>query len=458
MAYVRNHGNQLAIVHGERGEDGKVQQRVLFTIYSKPEAQLALGRSEGAWRLDRLLETRYPRIRFDWNKIRSGIEERMASLPDSYAYKTGELMGRFRNDLCAFVRQLGVADPRSTHAAAELIRGHRCELEYLRDLIDFRLQVCEQKPNPWNGDNEFFWRHRVLSSDYPPDIIDLTSGLYARRELDRLEALARLFVDCYENYAEGHNYLGLVAQDRGDLEQAVEHFERGRTEGRKLFPKRIRKASYWRDLDTRPYMRSLQNLAIALMRLARYDEALEVCDHLDRKCGDGDAALSFRAHIYLNQGRWADAYTAADTVVRIWPHHAFVAAFAAFESGEPQEATSWFLHGVLTHPRTGRMLLGLRNPEPTGGWEIDDHNSGVRAVHDLAGYLDRSSRAARSFFRRVLSAPTARDLVAEREEVEARSAEEHRSGGRDAFDRRLELEDIATAREAAERVLQELPD
>ena len=38
MAYVRRRGNQLAIVQGEREPGtGKVQQRILFTLYSKAE-------------------------------------------------------------------------------------------------------------------------------------------------------------------------------------------------------------------------------------------------------------------------------------------------------------------------------------------------------------------------------------------------------------------------------------
>jgi hypothetical protein len=41
MAYVRRRGNQLAIVQGEREPGtGKVQQRILFTLYNDEIAQL----------------------------------------------------------------------------------------------------------------------------------------------------------------------------------------------------------------------------------------------------------------------------------------------------------------------------------------------------------------------------------------------------------------------------------
>jgi hypothetical protein len=45
MAYVRRRGNQLAIVQGQREPGtGKVQQHVLFALYSKAEALEAVGR------------------------------------------------------------------------------------------------------------------------------------------------------------------------------------------------------------------------------------------------------------------------------------------------------------------------------------------------------------------------------------------------------------------------------
>ena len=134
MAYVRTHGNQIAIVHGERDpETRKVQQRVLFSLYSRPEAIAALGRDgESGWDLGQMLEVYYPTVRFDWEKIRQGIEERMDSLPESYPYSTGQVLGRFRDDLVAFVRQLEVADPQSVYSAAQLLSGQRRELEYDR--------------------------------------------------------------------------------------------------------------------------------------------------------------------------------------------------------------------------------------------------------------------------------------------------------------------------------------
>lgn len=457
MAYIRNHGNQLAIVHGERDpETRKVEQRVLFTICSKPEAREVLGQGSGCWRFEHGLEQRYPQVRFNWDRIRTGIEERMDTLPDIYPYRASEAQGHFRRDLCAFTRQLGLADPQCMYSAAELLSEHRMELEYLRDLIDWRLKVCDQEPNEFNGDDAFHWRRRLRANDEPTEIIELMAQLHAAQDFDRLEALARLFLDCYDNYVDGHNYLGLVAQERGELEAAVGHFQRAMEQGRKLFPKRLAKKHYWDNIDTRPYMRAMRNLAGALTRLTRYEEALGICEGMERECGDINAAGTYRAHIYLNMGRWSEARESAERLVELWPEHAYVAAFAALEQGDRDNALRLFLHGALNLPRTGHILLGQRIPRPRERDEARDHNLGVGTVENLAEFLAQRSRSSRAFFKRILNAPTTKALLAEAEEVTQRWHEEHRTSKREAFDRMLQMQSVAFAREVAERVSVEL--
>lgn len=449
MAYVRKHGNQLAIVHGTRDpETGKVRQRVLFKICSKPEARAAIGESSGGGRLRRLLENRYRQIEFDWENICAGIEDRIDELPDVYPYRQAEMLDRFRDDLCAFTRQLGHADPQTMYSAADLIRAHQAELEYLRDLIDWRLRTCDQQENKWNGDNEFFWRHRTQPDDVPPAVIEQISNLYHDGELDRVESLARLFIDCYEDYTDGHNYLGLVARDRGHLEEAIGHFERAVVEGRKLFPKRLAKEHYWVDTDTRPYMRGLRNLAQALHLAGRSDEALEMCDQLERECDDDDSATRLRAAIHLTGGRFEEAREAARQLAGIWPEFAYVAAFASRALGDEQQAAGWFLHGLLTSPRTGSILLGLAgDDEPETFEAVRDHNTGVYLYRDLEQYIDAAWENL-GMFERIHDAPQVQALLAERRDVDARGRDD------DAADRRRELSSLEHAMGVAGDILE----
>lgn len=455
MAYVRNHGNQLAIVHGERDPKTRnVRQRVLFTICSKPEAEAALRQERAT--LTRMLEDRYPRIHFDWSSIHAGIEKRLDALPKTYSYRPGEALGHFRADLCALTRQLGLADPQSMLSAAQVIQEHRVELEYVRDLIDWRLSTCEQEGNDWNGDNAFFWRRRLQREDAPPEVLEQLADLLARGELDRVEALARLFIDSYECFADGHNHLGLVAQERGEFLQAVQHFRRAMEEGRKLFPKRLPREDYWLDIDTRPYMRGQRNLAVALMKLRRFDEALEICERMERVCGDSSAAGTFRAHIHLNIGLYDEALRAAESMVEFWPEHAYIAAFASLEQGDRDGALRWFLHGALTRPRTGRLLLGMNSRSPKGYEQLSDHNTGIDELGFLAPYLERLDLSSRALFKAILAAPTTRALLSEANDVIERRRTQHLTEDREAFDRMMELHSRTFAWQAADAVRKEV--
>ena len=64
--------------------------------------------------------------------------------------------------------------------------------------------------------------------------------------------------------------------------------------------------------ETRPYMRGLRNLCRTLVRAGRYDEALALCDRLERECGDDLTADAQRTSIRLNTGRWEEARSLGD--------------------------------------------------------------------------------------------------------------------------------------------------
>src|SRR5690606_5358334 len=141
MAYVRRRGNQPSIVHGSRDPDSrKVEQQVLFTIYSQKEALEILGRGQpaGPAQFRRALEEQNPGLRFEWNKIDAAIAQNLDALPENYDYVGTRLRDGFRPDLRRFVRRLMLTDPQWLSSSWQLIDEHRKELEFLRDLIDWR--------------------------------------------------------------------------------------------------------------------------------------------------------------------------------------------------------------------------------------------------------------------------------------------------------------------------------
>jgi tetratricopeptide (TPR) repeat protein len=440
MAYVRQRGNQLAIVHGEREPNtGAVQQRILFTLYSKPEALEVLGRGTkgGAERFRRLLEDQYPELKFNWKGIRRSIENQLDVLPDRYQYRPQRLRARFRDDLCGFVRQLILADPQDLDSAAQLIAEHRYELEYLADLIAWRLKLREQPPNEWSPDTPFYWRLALQGRNVPPDTEEHAAGFYERGEYDRARAVFRLLVDCFNAYAEGYNYLGLIALEQRKLDEAIEHFRKTIEMGRKRFPPRISRTRYWSDHATRPYMRGLRNLALTLNEAGGFSEALAVCDRLVDECGDELTAAWHRATVSLNIGRWEQSADAARRTMGLNPSGGFLAAFAYFELDQRDQALGAFLHAALNHPRAARMLAGEKTrgkPTAASRDEAEDHNLGVSLLRSLHAYLRGQSPVARRFFRDVMRDARVVRLLDESVAVVRRWHAQHPTGEREAFD------------------------
>jgi tetratricopeptide (TPR) repeat protein len=438
MAYVRRRGNQLAIVRGEREPGtGKVQQQILFTFYSKAEVHEALGRGSkaGADRFQHLLQREHPDVKFNWKTIRRSLDKDIDLLPERYEYKGERLRRRFRADLCAFARQLMLADPQDLMSAAQLIQEHHHELEYVADLIQWRLKLRDQKESEWNVDNPFYWRFTLQGRDVPPDTEEHAAGFYERGEHERAEAVFRLLVECFDGYAEGYNYLGLIALDRRQLDDALAHFQKTIELGRKLFPARISKKRYWNDHATRPYMRGLRNSVITLTQAGRFDEAMAFCDRLDDECGDNITTTWHRAVIYLNTGKWQPAAEAAQRLTGLYPDANLIAAFALYELGRIDQVLSAFLHGALNHPRAARMLLGERTTTPKSSEEIRDHNAGVSLRRELHAFLKNQSRASKRFFRTLVRDPRVVRLLDEIVAVVERRMAQHPTGEREAFER-----------------------
>ncbi|MGQ0505802.1 MAG: hypothetical protein ACT4TC_10840, partial [Myxococcaceae bacterium] len=261
-----------------------------------------------------------------------------AAKADLYDYKSTRLRGRFREDLMRFAKQVMLTDPQHLTSSSELLAAHRAELEYVRELINWRLAAPAAEPNKWNGDNDFYWRFASRDMGIPPDVEEHATGYYARGEYERAKVAFKLLSETFQNYADGHNYLGLIALNEERLEDAIAHFEKTMEVGRRLFPKRIAKDRWWSDHDTRPFIRGLRNLALTLNQLGRYEDALAACDRLEKECHDAITAAAHRASAHLNLGNWQNALDAALYIHQISPTESMVAALAAFELGRLDEA------------------------------------------------------------------------------------------------------------------------
>lgn len=413
MAFIRRHGKQLALVHGVRDPETKaVEQQILFTFYSKPEVLDALGdgdpTEEGC--LQELVERANPNLKFDWEPIKRALRDNLRHLPDRYDYRGVRLEDQFDRSLVAFTRELAMNDPQWLDPSAQLICERADALRFLSELISWRIRVSDVEPSSWNADNRYLWLSGLRGKQVPMDVEELAEGLMKRQEFDLAEAGFRLLIEAFDDYAEGHNYRGLIALERDQLVTAEGHFRTTVVVGRKLFPKRFAKRDYWSDLRTRPYIRGLRNLALTLVRLRRFAEALGVCDTLDAVVGDDITANSHRAACHLCLGNWEESYRAASFGHHIHPSESLVAAFALFESGNRPGAAIHFLHALLNHPHATRIVLGLRIGKPSNYDEAEDHNTGVELLQCLGGYLGERQRVLRRLFEPLLKLPGVRDL------------------------------------------------
>jgi tetratricopeptide (TPR) repeat protein len=452
MAYIRKRGNQLALVHGERDpETGKVCQRVLFKFYSKKEAVAALDDAQGHL-LQSLIEIEYPEIRFSWKRIWWELAKNLDALPDDYEYREAEMVNRFRADLCAFTRQLVLNEPQWLFSSAELLRQHRYELEYLIELIRWRLKLCDTEPDEFNRDNEFYWRWRLRGKEVPADTEEEISELYNQGDLDRAEAIVRLLADSFEIDAENHNYLGLIALDRGKLEEAERHFTKMMDLSRKRLPRRLTPRLFKTNDRGKPYRRGLSNLLITLNRLGRYDEALRLADQIEYVCGDRAGAECHRADIHLNRGAWEEAVSAARYVRKLWPEMSFVAAMGSFELGRMEESVADFLHGACNLPGAVPLMTGRRAKAPKTRDEFRDRQAVASFSQDLAGHMARNGTQARRFFGKLTANPRFGELMGEIEELRRRCDEERGTSTRIAWDLLRHMESPKFAAESAAEI------
>lgn len=457
MPYVRRRGNHLAIVHGSRHpESGKVEQQVLMTLHSKAEALAALGRaSEPPGRsFQDWMEARYPEVSFPWPKIEESIDELKEELPDIARSREDRALGGFRQSLAGFARHLIEADPQTLDSARELIETNRSVLTWLLEVIEWRLEASSRtEPNEWSRD-PFGWRLALGGGTMDAELEEGVANLIQDGRADEAEAIFSFLVDLYPRYAEGWNYLGLIALERDDLEEALVRFETCERVGRKLFPKRIAKRDYWSQLETRPYMRGLMNQWTCLNRMGRYAKALRIAERLDNECADDITAATYRAVTYLNIGEWQLAHDAAVFTAGLYAEESLLASFAAFELGDLAEARARFAHAMLNKPRAVALVLGKPSPKPGSASEVMDHNAGAQLMSDIRGFLAKRSSGSKRYFNQLwkderLAALREEVLAAERKMAEICGPGADDEEYRRLFDRLHALRDLSYAADAS---------
>ena len=203
-------------------------------------------------------------------------------------------------------------------------------------------------------------------------------------------------------------------------------------------------------------MRGLRNLTIALNRLGRYEDALRLCDRLEKECMDEISATAFRAAAYLNLGHYQQAADSAVKIINLYPSEGLIAGFAVYELGRTEDALALFIHGALNYPRAARVILGIQTDPPESSHEARDHNAGIDMYRDHNDYLRKKGRRARRFFKGVVKNGKVGALLNEMDLVIRRWREQHPTGEREAFDRMNSMQKQEFARQEAQELLREV--
>jgi hypothetical protein len=318
------------------------------------------------------------------------------------------------------------------------------------ELIRWRLKLCDAEPDELNRDNELYWRWRLRGREVPADTEEEISELCDSGDLNRAEAIVRLLADSFESDAENHNYLGLIALDRGNLDGAEQHFTRMMELSRKRLPRRLTPRLFKNNHRGKPYRRGLSNLLITLNRLGRYEKALRLADQLEHICGDRAGAECHRAGIHLNRGALEEDVSAARYVRELWPEMSFVAAMGSFELGRMEESIADFLHGACNLPGAVPLMTGRRAKAPRTRDEFRDRRAVASFSQDLAGHMARNGTRASRFFRHLTASPKFGALMGKIEETRRRRDEERGTGTRIVWEllRRMESPKFAAERAA----------
>lgn len=465
MPYVRTHGNQVAIVHGERDTTtGKVNQRTLFTFYSKVEAAAAIGENdqEDSRYFRKLLTEANPGIKFNWESLKRDIRRKMCELPDLYPLRQTRSEDGFQKALDEFVRQLLLTDPQNSAVGQAALEAHTDDLAALIMFIGVRLDRDYWRTRK-NDDEEalldrhdpFCWRYEVQGTEVPGDIEEIAAGFYESGDYEEASKLFRLLTRSFPSYAEGYNSLGLIDLREDRPKEAIEQFRKTIKYGRALFPKRMPKSSYWRDHSTRPFMRGLQNLSYALIQAGRFKESLEICQQLERECGEAGqlTATAHRAAAYLNLQYWQLSLDAALELIGVDPSEGFIAAFVSYELNNKADAVELFLHAALNCPHTACILLDRREPKSICDMEVEDHNSGIELSRLLPRFFKLQSKQSRMFFKKLIGNQIVRELLDEAvERTRNHSALKEQEAHRDNFDRWHEIRRREFAAEMAPEI------
>ncbi|MCP4764098.1 MAG: hypothetical protein GY870_20160 [archaeon] len=434
MAFARIQGKKILILNSER-KDGRIIQKKIHTFDTFSDAKQTVD-TDVKW--DLFCDTL--QMQFDSNlnrnKLRNNIIDKLKDINFEYSDPINDAAMQ----ILYFLKNLNSPLSPKQKSTIALAKNN---LKKLIEIID------EKAP--------FFEEDSMLSIAHDEDAekcLDDGLGFYRQGEWDKAKMLflqglkidpnhvdllvhAGLIEYIHENYSPALTYFDnaveigkqftdlMLATDPNHYVKRIDidrwaadkmcvmvdecpEWETGRCDDCDHNPKN-QKTELYRHLEFRPFFRSLTNKALALMKLKKFQDAIDTL----KLCQEYQNLLGTYNQIgicYLNLGNLKKA----DSWYRelFWKDAFYVKALIKHLIRQNEDAIKYLLTGIIKNPHIANMLIGLEKPEKIRylGDTLPDNLSASEFIHE-EGYLFKSHPDFRILIRCILEHEEIADLL-----------------------------------------------
>ena len=385
MAFSRIQGKKLFILHSFRSE-GKVMQKKLYTFETLSDAN-EIVHSETKWKLFCDTLSQQFDIKIDKEKLKKSIQQKLAST----SFDDTDFFNTAVNQVLGFLTNCTV--PLAPKQKQMLFKAKK-NLEKIKNIIDSKLIMLDDSVHQifeYNKDVE--------------EIVDRGLGCYESGKWDEAKAYFLKGLQLDPNHVELLNYAGSIELIHENYLFALNYFEEAFRIGKKRidflienepetyvkkidldkwaegkvcdiihecqrwgsdecitcewYPKNT-KTDLYGNTKTRPFFRSITNKAETLMKLKRYQEAietLELCQEYQSLFGTYN--MIGVCYLCLDDIQKADDWYKE----LLWNEAFYVKALIKFKRGQLEKAFNYLFQGVIKNPHIANVLIGQEKPQ-----------------------------------------------------------------------------------------------
>jgi len=457
VAFPRIQGKRIVILHSRR-ESGQVKQLRLHVFATFADAEEAVeSDKKWGWLCDSMKANLSGKSSFNRQRLREKIlkmlqKQNPGEKPDHLQKTTNELL----ETMLSFKDPLTPGHIKSLKAAKESLIG-------LTKVVGDKLKLLDKKEEEMIS----FDDHGVYQENTTEDILYEGLAHYERGEWDRAKDRFMQGLKVDPNHLDLLVHAGLSELLEENYLLALSRFDRALEIGKGKIDDEIESnpgeyikyedfekwaegqvceladecpdwgtdqcedcdrspVNSWTGLYSytkfRPFFRAMTNKAVTLMRMKRYQEAIDtllICQSYDYLFGVPN--MIGECHFCLGDAEKADQWVTE----MLWPEAYYMKSLILYSSGRREGALRYLLTGVTHNWHIGRMIVGIEKPEKTRyiGEALPDRLSASEHIHE-SRHLFGNNTGFKVMIRCVLEDPTIDELLQELEEAKRRHKED----------------------------------